>query len=190
MSSSRAALLCVAFALTGACAIDPVHDRAVERLGDESARGADEFHRAGQPCATCHNAKNGPAHSDFSAAGTVVAARTSLVGIGGVRVELVDSAGTSPPPVTTNCVGNFWIPRQSWDPILPIVSVRLTKGPSTRPMKTPIGGAASCADCHQPSLVAEDPLSKVSAVYLDDKLAAGLDPADPACPVNPALVKP
>lgn len=173
----------------GACAPDPVHERAVERLGEESAAGPSEFHRAGQPCATCHNAKNGPAQSDFSVAGTVFERRSSLVGLDGAGVVLVDSAGTSPVPVGTNCVGNFWVPRSLWNPVLPIVSVRVTKNGVTREMKGPIGGAASCADCHQTRTSPEDRLTKMGAIFVFDEGNPAPAPA-PACPVDPVLRSP
>lgn len=173
----------------GACGPDPVHERAVERLGDESAAGPSEFHRAGQPCATCHNAKNGPAQSDFSVAGTVFDRRSALVGLDGASVTFVDSAGTSPVPVGTNCVGNFWIPRSRWNPVLPIVSVRVSKNGVTREMKSVIGGAASCADCHQAKSTPDDPLTKLGAVFLYDEGGPAPVPA-PACPVDPVLHSP
>jgi hypothetical protein len=181
-------LVVATMAIASACAPDPVHDRAVERLGDETAAGPSEFHRAGQPCATCHNAKNGPAQSDFSVAGTIFAKRSSLVGLDGATVELVDSAGTSPVPVGTNCSGNFWIPRSRWNPVLPIVSVRVSKNSITREMKSPIGGTGSCSDCHA-SQLAPDPLTKLGAVFVFDE---GGPPPLPAasCPVDPVLRTP
>lgn len=172
--------------LPGACGPDPVHDDAVARLGEESAAGAGELHRAGQPCATCHNAKNGPASSDFSVAGTVFDKADALVGVDGAKVEIVDSAGTSPPPIGTNCVGNFWIQRARWNPVLPIVSVRVSKNGVTREMKSPIGGAASCADCHSARLSAEEALRKAGPVFVFDEGAAAPAPS-PNCPVDPTL---
>lgn len=169
----------------GACLPDPVHDRAVERLGGESSAGTSRFHRAGQPCATCHNAKDGPAQSDYSAAGTIFASPSSLVGVDGVTVELVDSAGTSPIPVVTNCVGNFWFLRSQWNPVLPITSVRLRANGVIREMKSLIGGTPSCADCHEAKTTPQDPLSKLGPIIMFD----GAPPQGPApiCPVDPVL---
>ena len=169
-------------ALGGACLPNPVHDRAVERLGPETANGPSGFHRAGQPCATCHQA-DGPADTDFSIAGTVFASTTSLVGVDGATIQLVDSAGTSPPatkPIVTNCVGNFAILRSEWDPAFPVL-VRVTKNGVTRTMNTSIGRAASCSDCHVTKPA--DPLTKVGPVTL----FTGPDPAGPRkdCPVDP-----
>ena len=167
-----------------ACGPDPVHDDAVARLGEESAAGPSELHRAGQPCGTCHNAKNGPASSDFSVAGTIFERRSSLVGLDNAGIVLVDSAGTSPAAVATNCVGNFWIPRKYWNPVLPIVSVRVTKNGVTREMKSLIGGTASCADCHVPKVAPDDPLTTIGAVYLLDDSAPPSGPS-PGCRVDP-----
>jgi hypothetical protein len=179
-------LVIIVMAGAAACRPDPVHDRAVERLGEESPAGPSEFHRAGQPCVTCHNAKDGPAQSDFSVAGTIFDRRSSLVGLDGASVVFVDSAGTSPVPVGTNCTGNFWIPRAHWNPVLPIVSVRVSKNGVTREMKSPIGGAASCADCHA---ALPDPLTKIGAVFLFDEGGPPPVPA-PSCPVDPVVRTP
>jgi hypothetical protein len=172
----------------GACAPDPVHERAVERLGEEHAGGPSAFHRAGQPCATCHNAKDGPASSDFSVAGTIFDRRSALVGVDGATVEFVDSAGTSPVPVGTNCTGNFWIPRSLWNPVLPIVTVRVSKNGVRREMKSLIGGTASCADCHQ-ATIPLDPLTKIGPIFLFDEGGPPAAPT-PSCPVDPVLRAP
>ena len=110
------------------------------------------------------------------------------MGVDGVRVDLVDAVGTSPPPTLTNCVGNFFILRSTWDPVLPVTSVTLTKDQTTRAMRSPIGGASSCADCHQAKATASDPLTKVNAVFLLDPGAPV--PATSNCAVDPALVSP
>jgi hypothetical protein len=180
----RAVAASMLLVLGGACLPNPVHDRAVERLGPETPNGPSGFHRAGQPCATCHQA-DGPADTDFSVAGTVFASTTSVVGVDGATILLVDSAGTSPPaskPVVTNCVGNFAILRSDWDPAFPVL-VRVTKNGTTRTMNTSIGRAASCSDCHVTKPA--DPLSKVGPVTL----FAAADPAAPKneCPVDPSI---
>jgi mono/diheme cytochrome c family protein len=173
----------LAIATLAACLPNPVHDRAVEALGPETTNGASGFHRAGQPCATCHGAF-GPATSDFSVAGTIFAgAGPSLVGVEGATIELVDSRGTSPPvgkPVVTNCVGNFWVQRADWDPTLP-VRVKVKKGDVEKTMDGVIGRAASCADCHQ--VHPASALTKVGPIIMFD----GEDPAGRPknCPVDP-----
>lgn len=169
--------------LAVACTLpDPVHDRAVERLGPETSAGANSFHRAGQPCALCHNDGAGPASSDFSIAGTVFAGPASTVGVEGAEIAMVDALGTSPPkpsPVVTNCVGNFWVRRVDWNPTFP-VRVTVSKGGARRPMTTEIGRAASCAECHEARVPVSNPLAKVVPVWIED-------PGGPSktCPVDP-----
>ena len=58
-------------ATLAACDTDPVHSSAVDALGPEVAgvpKGP--YHRAGQPCVTCHGGE-GPASQQFVMAGTV-----------------------------------------------------------------------------------------------------------------------
>jgi cytochrome c553 len=182
------ALVALASGASGACLSlpDPVHDHAVDRLGPEDPIGPGALHRAGQPCATCHGA-TGPATSDFSIAGTIFAGSGALVGVEGARIELVDATGASPPagPIVTNCVGNFWVERSAWDPIFPI-RVTVTKGDTHRVMKSDIGRAASCADCHAAAV--SDPLVKTGPVTMFETS----DPADPSksCPVSPVRSQP
>lgn len=139
------ATLALAAATCASCTLpDPVHDRAVERLGPEGPDGPSPLHRAGQPCATCHD--------DFSVAGTVFDGEASTVGVEGARIHLVDALGTSPPhvkPVVTNRAGSFFVRRSDWSPVFPI-RVRISKDGSETVMKSDIGRAASCADCHAP----------------------------------------
>jgi cytochrome c553 len=179
-----ALLVALAALASGACLSlpDPVHERAIEKLGAEDPIGPGALHRAGQPCGTCHG-PSGPATTDFSIAGTIFAGPGSLVGVDGARIELIDAAGTRPPasaPVMTNCVGNFWIKRSVWDPVFP-VRVTVAKGDTRREMKSDIGRAASCAECHAKS--SADPFSKTGPVTLFP--AADPDGPTKSCPVNP-----
>lgn len=149
------------------CTPDPVQHDAVKALGKETAGGPNEFHRAGQPCGTCHQ-DGGNASSDFSIAGTIFAGPDNLIGVEGARVDLVDANGTSPPisrPVLTNCVGNFFVLRTDWDPAFPI-AVRISKGSVTRTMRSQISRASSCAECHKAELPPVDPFGTVPHVYL------------------------
>ena len=173
------------FAAFSCSAPDPIHDDAVAKLGPEKG-SANEFHRAGQPCGTCHSAKTGPAKTDFSVAGTVFATPASLVGVENATIAMVDSAGTSPDPVTTNCVGNFFIARSAWDPVLPITSVTIALGATTVKMKSPIGGTASCATCHLATTAPPNPQTKLGAVWLFDPASAPPPPSS-SCPVSPDL---
>jgi len=159
------------------CSADPVQSDAISALGKEKG-SANEFHRAGQPCGLCHQ-KGGSAPSDFSIAGTIFAAPNSLVGVEAARIDLVDANKTSPPlatPIITNCVGNFFIRRSDWDPAFP-VSVRVTKGGTSRTMNSQISRTSSCADCHKAQVPLADPFSSLGPIYL---FGADGDPAGKA----------
>lgn len=148
--------LLAAAALAAACNTDPVHTTAVNALGPEVAgipKG--EFHRAGQPCLLCHGG-DGPASSQFVVAGTVFfgPANTSPpVGVGNVNVTLEDDT-QSQFTVQTNCVGNFVVRPGDWPghPQFPML-VTISGQPQTQQlvlsMKSHVGRAGSCADCHQ-----------------------------------------
>ena len=115
---AMALLLLPVAAIAGACDADPVHTAAVTALGPEVAgipKG--EYHRAGQPCVTCHGGE-GPASTQFVIAGTVFygpanSSNTPPIGVGDVNVLLEDDSG-SQFQVTTDCVGNFFIKPGDW----------------------------------------------------------------------------
>jgi cytochrome c553 len=158
-----------------ACSADPHLSDAISALGNEKG-AVNENHRAGQPCLLCHQ-KGGAADTDFSVAGTVFASPGTLVGVEGARIELVDANKTSPPvdkPVVTNCVGNFFVKRSDWDPAFPI-AVRVSKGSLSRTMRSSIGRAGSCADCHKAEIPLKNPFGSVPQVFLfgDDGDPAG-----------------
>lgn len=183
----KRALLLPLLAGIVACVVDdPVLERRVHRLGDETTAGPSAFHRAGQSCTACHR-EDGEASSDFSIAGTVFAGKDVLVGVEGAVVQLVDAKGTSPTLfVTTNCVGNFFVERSTWDPKFP-VQVRITKGDAAREMNSVIQRSGACADCHEAASPRTDPFGHAAAVFLFD----GEEPGGPshACPVDPDLRK-
>lgn len=182
--------LAAAAVAAAACNTDPVHTNAVNVLGPEVAgipKG--EFHRAGQPCATCHG-DEGPAKTRFTIAGTVFfgpANTGAPVGVGNANVTLLDDSG-SIFTVTTNCVGNFFLQDSDWPghpqfPVLVTVSGQPKGSTLQVSMQSHIGRAASCAECHQyptqqnyfqtPGLVHMSPQ--------DDPSYQG----DQTCPVNP-----
>ena len=149
MRLSPAALLTAVLAV-GCVVPDPVQEARVAALGPERPGvPVGPLHRPGQPCGVCHRA-DGPARPDFAMAGTVFAADAGLEGARGIRIELVDSLGSSPPsdaPVVTNEAGNFFVPRSDWSPRFP-VRVRIVDGDASVEMRGVIGGTASCAECH------------------------------------------
>src|SRR5690349_791339 len=122
----RASVLSLFLALSpiGPCS-DPVQDDAVKRLGDEASDVPQgEFHRAGQPCVVCHQSGSA-ASTAFSVAGTIFRQPTSYVGVDRAQVELTDSNGTKY-TAFTNCVGNFFVKPDQWNPAFPIY-VRVAK---------------------------------------------------------------
>ena len=143
MKLAKHGLLLVSLGLVAACR-DPALDDKINNLGKEtSGIPVGEYHRAGQACAACH-VDGGPAGSKpFTVAGTVFAGTNRLVGVASVTIALRDSENTTPPnEVKTNCVGNFFIRPQDWQPKFPI-TVAISKGVA-RKMNTVIGRAASC----------------------------------------------
>ncbi len=197
------ALALPAAALASACNTDPVHTDAVNNLGPEIAgvpKG--EYHRAGQPCLTCHGGE-GPAKQQFSVAGTVFygpANSGGPVGVGNAVVTLEDDT-QAVFSVSTNCVGNFFLKPGDWPgggphfPLLVTISATVpvpTNGAETPTYEAPsmrshIGRTGSCADCHQ-YVTQQNYFETPGLVNLtqtvDDPSYAG---SDPSCPVNPAV---
>lgn len=192
-------LVIVALAPVAACDMDPVHASLVSQLGPEAANiPKGEFHRAGQPCVVCHG-DEGPANEKFSIAGTIFHGPNNtgigFMGAGGVTVYLQDDNGLIT-PVTTNCVGNFWIKASDYQPAFPVqVSIA---GPNNTQQKmiSQIGREPSCGMCHQvQSGLSTQPNQVVNyyqtpgVIYLtgDDMTYTG-DPASCAVsPVNPPV---
>jgi hypothetical protein len=155
LASALAACVAIA-ALAAACTTDPVHSNAVNALGPEvDGIPQGEYHRAGQPCLTCHG-PDGPANKQFTMAGTVFygpAATAPPVGIGGVTVTLEDDTGSENSTAVTNCVGNFYLTADDWPghPQFPVlVTIAAGQGSSlqSQSMQSHVGRTGSCADCH------------------------------------------
>jgi hypothetical protein len=157
------ALLLPVAAVAAACNTDPVHQSAVDALGAEAPSiPSGQFHRAGQPCVTCHG-DEGPAKQQFTLAGTVFYGPSSNngaapVGAEGVTVVFQDDT-TSTFQVQTNCAGNFFVKPEDWPghPQFPVL-VRIGGTPVGNPagalahydvaMQSHIGRTGSCGDCH------------------------------------------
>jgi hypothetical protein len=196
--ASGAILLAAAGAAS--CNTDPVHTDAVNALGPEIAGvPKSEYHRAGQPCLTCHGGE-GPAKAQFTVAGTVFygpANSGAPIGVGGAIVTLEDDS-QSQFSVTTDCVGNFFVQPGDWPghpqfPMLATISGTVpvpTNGTETPTYEQPsmlshIGRTGSCADCHQ--YVTQDNYYMTPGLVnltqtVDDPSYQG---SDPNCPVNP-----
>jgi hypothetical protein len=173
----------LALATATACS-DPVHDGAIAAQGKETTGvPIGEYHRAGQPCVVCHEEHGTASNAVFTVAGTVFAGPDKLVGVDGANIEMTDSGQTSW-TAHTNCVGNFSVKPEQWNPKFPIL-VRVSKGANRRSMKTPIGREPSCSNCHPNVLTDLTQFGSVPHVYL----FSSDDPSGPApdCPVNPDL---
>lgn len=164
---------------------DPIQSGRIDDLGKEvSGIPKGEFHRAGQPCVVCH-ARNGPASdSVFSVAGTVFAGPQSKVGVDRVEVRMTDSA-SSKYIAYTNCVGNFFVKPEQWDPKFPIL-VAVAKGGTLSRMTSVIGREPSCATCHT-TRNDRDPTSQLIHVYLSGTGTVPASPGEQPCPVEPRL---
>ncbi len=180
------------WASVSACNADPVHTDAVNALPAEAPGApAGPYHRAGQPCLTCHGGE-GPASTEFAMAGTVFygpGTTSSLLGVGNAQVLLEDDTH-SQFTVTTNCVGNFYLKPSDWagHPQFPVIVRAVAQiGQSTfdSPMQSHIGRQGSCAGCHAIPTAAN--LSQTPGVV---HLAPQDDPTfmgDTTCQVKPAL---
>ena len=145
----------VAAVLLAGCG-NPVVDSRVAALGDEDpAVPASEFHRAGQPCVLCHSEYEG-ASPELSIGGTVFATIENQIPVDQVEVTLTDALGESQTR-RTNCVGNFFITKDEWDPAFPLKAVITYNLPtpvgvppveSQRTMASRISRDGSCATCH------------------------------------------
>jgi hypothetical protein len=198
------AVVLPASAVAAACNTDPVHSDAVKNLGPEIAgipKG--EYHRAGQPCLTCHGGE-GPAKQEFTVAGTIFygpANQGSPIGVGNAVVTLEDDT-QAVFSVTTNCVGNFFIKPGDWPgggphfPLLATISSTIpvpgSTGAEAQTYEAPsmlshIGRTGSCADCHQyvtQQNYFETPGLVNLTQTIDDPNYQG---SDPNCPVNPVV---
>lgn len=101
---------------------NPVADAQIEALGGEQ-QGVPEgpFHRPGQPCVLCHSPYYGA--PEFAVGGTVFADQkgSSFKTVEDVQVVLTDSIGETR-TLTTNCIGNFYIRKDDWDPQFPLAA--------------------------------------------------------------------
>ena len=111
---------------------NPSVDELVEDLGDEVEGVPLAFHRAGQPCVMCHSVYGG-ADPRMSVAGTIYSVKGMVAvtnpdgmatavpspPVDQVTVVMFDSFGTKM-EVKTDCVGNFHLTPDQWDPFFPL----------------------------------------------------------------------
>jgi hypothetical protein len=185
-------------AVLGLCAValagcgNPVIDSRIEALGEEDpAVAASEFHRAGQPCVLCHSSYEG-ASPEMVIGGTVFATIADQIPVEGVTIKLTDALGqtfTKP----TNCVGNFFITTEEWNPAFPLraeitYNVPGVPDPRQKTMGSRISRDGSCATCH------DGPRTQISAGWIFCEEAQPAPPfvAVPGCqgtvppPIPPA----
>lgn len=153
---------------------NPVVDQKVAALPPEVAGVApSEYHRPGQPCLLCHG-PSGAATPQMSIAGTIFATPgKSPTPVADVVVTITDSFGDVKTK-KTNCIGNFFITADEWQPGFPLaakIEYPSVSGTGTTPayMSTRIGREGSCAGCHQGQRADDSP----GFVYCVDA------PADP-----------
>ncbi len=141
------------------CNFDPVHDDAVQSLGEEASDvypPESEYHRPGQPCTLCHSS-SGPASSEFVLGGTVFWGPTDASRrVANAYVRILD-ANRVTRCFVTNCNGNFFVRHEQFArltfPLL--VGIERTVDPGRdettlvlRRMTGHIGREGSCASCH------------------------------------------
>lgn len=164
-------VLSVAGAAASSCA-NPVHTDAVNAQGGDATGDFDGIspgptHRAGQQCLVCHGG-DGPG-PDFAFAGTIYATRGQSAVAVGAKVTITDHAGTKH-DLIANEVGNFYITKDDWDPLLPadvVVSWTdpATNTPGLNRMLSHIGGNGGCGFCHYG---ADDQKLHMPPVYVNE----------------------
>lgn len=166
---------------------NPAIDDKVAVLGPE-VEGVEpsQYHRPGQPCLLCHGPYGG-AKPEMSVAGTIFAIPPRKgkpgVGVENVIVTITDSFGDVKTK-KTNCIGNFFIKADEWQPGFPLAAkIEYPdpgggKGTTPAYMSTRIGRDGSCAGCH------EGPRSESTpgGVYCVDATESPFPEPDENCP--------
>ncbi len=152
MRPARTLLLLSAIGVASAGCGNPVIDKRIEDLGPE-IEGVEpgEFHRPGQPCVLCHSSYEG-AEPEMAVGGTIFATPNRKLPVDKVTVTLTDALGDSR-SATTNCIGNFFIKKEDWDPAFPLKAEVVYGVPGTDQLKavtmeSRISRDGSCAGCH------------------------------------------
>ena len=132
---------------------DPVHDDAVTALGSEAPGvPAGPEHRPGQPCLDCHG-QEGPSSFEMSFGGTVYSYRDLEAPLPNATVRIVDATEHTY-ETTTNCAGNFWIPRREFVPVFPVKAAVSSPGGTSdgtryrRAMLSNMNRDGNCGGCH------------------------------------------
>jgi hypothetical protein len=145
-------LAALASLVASACG-NPAVDARIEALGEEDPDvPPGEHHRPGQPCVLCHGPYYG-AEPLMSIGGTVYATPSDDTPVAGAVVTLFDSQGDTR-SVSTNCIGNFFITKDQWDPLFPLHAELAFEAPGSGVQKrvvmsSRISRDGSCAACHE-----------------------------------------
>jgi hypothetical protein len=127
-------------------ACDPVHDDAVDALGDELPNvPPGPLHRPGQPCLVCHDGKVGDPE-ELSVAGTIFKSAFARLPAVGATVTLT-GADQRTFQATANEAGNFFVTPRDWSPAYPM-KVAVTYQGITVKMTALVGRDGSCGKCH------------------------------------------
>jgi hypothetical protein len=105
---------------SGGCGNPAVDDKIATLGGEQQGVPKGPYHRPGQPCVLCHSKYYG-AKPEMSVGGTVFADLKQFLSVENVDVVLTDAVGDTR-TATTNCIGNFFITKDSWDPQFPIAA--------------------------------------------------------------------
>lgn len=163
LARSISMLLAALVGTSMACDSDPVRERAIAELGEESASvPPGPLHRPGQACGLCHGAA-GPAKSVFVLSGTVYATPTGSKPVAGVKVRVIDWVGAQWSTVT-NCAGNFFVRNDEFTPKWP-VWFRIEQEQRSAEMQSASFREGSCNACH----AAEATPRTTHHVYLSDE---------------------
>lgn len=156
MKATISVLLAALAAFAAGCE-SPIQDHLIEAQGPE-VDGLEEgsLHRYGQDCFACHDGYGpGP---EMAFAGTLFATPEDDIPVEAATITVTDATGDSRATVS-NCAGNFYILRESWDPVYPlraeIECILPTEDVDAVPerrrnvMATRINRNGGCASCHQ-----------------------------------------
>ncbi len=162
LAGATALAVVAGLALSGGCGNPAVDDKISALGGEQQGVPQGPFHRPGQPCLLCHSKYYG-AKPEMVVAGTVFADLKQFLSVENVDVVLTDSVGETR-TATTNCIGNFFITKDSWDAQFPLAAeIRYPvydasgnvqkddKGQIVRKVKAMgswINRDGSCASCH------------------------------------------
>jgi hypothetical protein len=150
--------------LLSACASDPLRERKLAELGDETPGiPVGPLHRAGQPCGVCHGPE-GPADSDFALSGTLYETPRALSPlVENATIRFIDWTGRQY-RTTSNVAGNFFVRREDYDPIWPLW-VKIERSDKMVEMRSAVFRETSCGTCHA------DPASPstVGHIYLTEE---------------------